>query len=245
MIPIRLISFIITFSAFGAAYGQSPSETPAAVSPPAVEIMNQPGSPVRLELLGSDSFPLSPPNKPRSSLRTTIRVRVDNVGEQAVGGYAIVFQSEKFTNVSAMALGKLLEKGQTNTFPTSSSAEWDSPVWASVDYVQFEDGTSWGADRFKRSVQIGRFLDGRNLAIARLEEILINHPDAEFHRRQVKGFIGQAISGMGPESNAVMLQTAFDFGYESVLKGLRAPSKKVADGQEIARKLELAQIVRP
>lgn len=239
--PLRFLTLALTAFMSIAGYGQIKTVVPPEASHVTVEVMDQPGSPLRLEVLGVDNYPLNPPDKAHPKLLNTIRMRVDNIDGRFVRGYAIVFQSEKTTNVSPTVLVRLLERGRSNTFPTSSRAEWPSRVLVSVDYVEFADGTSWGNDTYKQSQAIGRFLEGRNLAVSRLNEILLNYPDAEFHRKKINAFIGSGLPGILPVPSPNILQTAFDFGYDSVLKGLRTPGKNTAESQEIARKIELMQ----
>lgn len=239
---IRVITVLLAALAASASFGQTTSADAPSSTHISVEIVDQPGCPLRLTVLSTESAAsMRPPtDAAKPPKQTTIRLRADNLDAKPVRGYAIGFDGGKTKIVSTTLFGKPLEKGQVNVIPSTASGEWSS-VLISVDYVEFSDGTTWGTDLFKRSQEIESFFKGRDRAIGHLNEIVTSYPDYEFFLKQVSAFRGN--SGSGPVSPPIpgMLQSQFEFGYDSVLKGLRAPTKRLAEGQEIARKLELLE----
>jgi len=217
-------------------YGQTKiADTP----PPAevvIDIVNQPGCPLLLAVISVDAaLPFGLADESQS--RRTIRVKVANIDDKPIRGYALGFLDEKTKMISSTVMGRFIDRGQSIPIPASATGEW-SKVLISVDYVEFSDGTSWGNDSFRRSQMIERFRAGRDLAMSRLNEVLVNYPAPEFFQKQVNVFLGVSTSHPSLEPSSEMLQKQFEFGFDSVVRGITAPGKRLAEGQEIAKRLE-------
>src|ERR1035437_587582 len=246
-----LFLFAALITACLSAPADSQNKAPDQQEVPAVtyEIADQPGSPLKLEVLGINSFaPSTPTNLPPNARinwdtvpNKTLTAKIENVGMTPVRGFVIVVQSEKARTASIVVFGsRLFQPGQSQpSFPINLVAT--AHLTISVDYVEFGDGGSWGDDTSKRSQMVTRFFEGRDLAISRLKEILVNYPEPEYFLKQLDAFRASGTSDALPAPSPFMMKRQFDGGYNTVLQALRNPSKRVAEGQEIARKLELMQ----
>ncbi len=113
-------------------------------------------------------------------------------------------------------------------------------VLVSVDYVRFSDGGSWGSDNLGGSRIISTHLEGRDIAIKRLLTMLAdeNLESADF-LAPIRVFGGFSLGG---PVNMKLDEAHFRLeGYRTVIKSLRSMGKRSAEGQDLARKLELRE----
>jgi hypothetical protein len=119
---------------------QQNSPTPG---PPQVEILSQPDSPLRVV---SVQTKWAVPD--RSGIE--LYVVVENVNLKTVSAYATRDDGPEGSNscfvLSAKSPGKALSPGQSEGRSTWRGYNPSSPLRRLVDFVEFTDGTTWGAD---------------------------------------------------------------------------------------------------
>ena len=118
-----LFLFAALITAYLSAPAYSQNKAPDQQEVPAVtyEIADQPGSPLKLEVLGINSFarpaPTNLPPNARINLDSvpnkTLTAKIENVGMTSIRGFVVVVQSEKSRTVSTLVFGsRLFEPGQ-------------------------------------------------------------------------------------------------------------------------------------
>ncbi|MEO7659625.1 MAG: hypothetical protein ABIV48_08420 [Pyrinomonadaceae bacterium] len=115
----------------------------------------------------------------------------------------------------------------------------DRPEW-SIDWILFDDGTTWGPDKYGRSEEISEFVQGKETAVNRAKE-WIGYSDTHKLRYVIEPYGGSRSWGYNPSSKSVQTMRSanynFDQGYESVIAQLlfdakthnRELSKQIAD----------------
>jgi len=240
------VLFVGLFAGFTATKGLGQNRASEAILAPEIEttIANQPGCPLLLAVLSVETAVVPYPADARNDSRRTIRVKVDNMSDKSVRGYTVIFRDEKNSLISSTVLDRFLERGRPLPINASATGEWSRPV-ISVDYVEFTDGSSWGNDTFKRSQLIERFRSGRDLAMNSLNYILLDYLNPDYFQKQVAPFLGVSIANPTSIPTSEMLKMQFNIGYDSVIKGVTAPGKRLAEGLEIAKRLDSLRPLTP
>lgn len=198
------------------------------------EIREQPGCP--LKLLFDDKL------KDLPGSPVTLR----NDGESTIAAAVLRVDLDSDGRNSMTIFGNTgLAAAQTRTVGLSAprSSEVSGRPIVSVDFIQFVDGRTWGADSLGRSSHIRQFIEGRDLALKRLFELIAGQDDTEIRRALA---IGGGASFGEPNSITARPRT-IDYsarGYETILMTLRRLSRERERGQDLARELELAARMR-
>ncbi|MFT3743856.1 MAG: hypothetical protein QM785_06125 [Pyrinomonadaceae bacterium] len=198
-----------------------------------LSIVDQADSPLKLTIdeKNRGRFPGTPP------------LMMRNDSSSLIVGAVIRFEAEKSgSNTVAIFGSKGLKTGGSQFLPPRISTlggKEPSKQVASVDYVLFSDGQSWGADSLGRSVQVEAYIEGINLAVNRLNEFAAGQDISRI--RQGLESIGMSSFG---HANSVKTtdssRTEFRAkGYRSIVMFLRSIGDSERE-QDLARKLELA-----
>lgn len=199
-----------------------------------LSIVEQTASPLKLAIdeRNQGRFPGTPP------------LMIRNDSASLIVGAVIRFDWEKAGSSTVAVFGsKGLKSGASQFFPPRVSTlggKEPSKQVASVDYVLFSDGQSWGADALGRSVQVKAYIEGLNLAVERINEFAAGEDIAQI--RQHLTSIGMSSFG---QANSVKTTDAsrMDFrakGYQSIVMFLRVVPGDSGRAQDFARRLELA-----
>lgn len=144
----------------------------AQAEPPALSVEAQPDSPLRLSF---QRYELTRPDEPE------VVIDVVNVGSKAVRAYTISETTAAGDDTSRSAAmndyylsASMLRPGQLTTESLGFSARPDKQtrITVSVDYVEFADGTTWGADLYKAHDRLGGRRAGTRKAVEHLIKIL-------------------------------------------------------------------------
>jgi len=102
-----------------------------------------------------------------------IRYKLSNTGQKAIAAIAFVWQSGEEKNlVIQMPLDQPVGSGSEFR---QGYATWSSvPSNFEIDYVLFEDGSEWGADRYGQSVFFENYFKGRLAAFETIASLLDN-----------------------------------------------------------------------
>jgi len=212
------------------SFGQNISGATAAIESVPYQIANQPGCPLQIgihERLAArvTSAPLKFTNNDSAAVRAFV-VHVSNGARHNYN--QLVFLGHK---------GLATSETRLQSVPVRARADDGGTSVISVDYVQFADGRTWGADSLGRSKDVTSWLAGYDLAVSRLKNLIGDQDDTDFMK--AVGIFGT--SGFG---SPVSLSSRIDFfakGYQGVINRLRWMKKNVDDAKKFARDLELME----
>jgi len=210
------------------SFGQTTVVQPKVPLAIIVDVAQQPDCPIKLIDVGEHSFGV-----------TTVTFKVQNNSSRGVRGYVLIVEDGKnkktYTTIHAE---KPVEPGSFSLRAVGASREANLSI--AVDHVLFADGSTWGSDTYGRSKIINAYLDGRGLAVQRLKEILGDADPADF-LASLKTFGSYSIGSPVGAERAGMENIQRKRGYDDVLATLRRMTKRSAEAQELARKIELME----
>ena len=194
------------------------------------DIRNQPDSPLRLFIDRQLPRPGSP-------------VTVRNEGVATVAAFVLRVDVEPYGMNKMVILGpRGLGVGQSvvEGLATRVLDEKAPKPVVSVDYVQFADGQTWGEDSLRKGKDASAYLQGRALAMSRLEKLLAGQDDSEV-KKMFDVFGGSSIAEPnmpipGRPSRDIDYSVR---GYEEVIRLLRGTPRNSDQAKDLARKLEL------
>lgn len=158
-----------------------------------------------------------------------IYTSVENVNDGAVSAYAIRHSPGLEIPglcVRIMPRDKVLERGKSHGISTWSSFSPSDPVLTyEVDFVEFTDGTTWGADVCRSAERLAGQRAGADATTARLLGLLAGGgPDAVIEA------VKEELSGYGPD--AVMNEAVRLGLVEHGTKAVKAESSDAAPAPE-------------
>ena len=172
-------------------------------------------------------------------------VMVRNDGGSTIAAFVLRVDVEPFGGNQVVILGrKGLSVGDSRVQSAGMPRVPDGaakPV-VSVDYVRFADGTSWGEDSLGRSKALIAYLEGRTLALTRLDQLLAGQDATDFNRSlDVFGSAGFSEPNL-PAGRPARNIDYTERGYEEVINILRRMPRNTDLGRDLARKLEVMPI---
>jgi hypothetical protein len=171
----------------------------------------------------------------------TINYVAQNTSSKSVRAY-VMLQKD------SIGLGKTVTNyfypaflaGQTITNSISierPNVKPDAKILLAIDYVQFADGTFWGADAESQSERISGHIEGYKYAVSDIKRVL-----AEKNGARLVGLLRQDITASNPttmdQTKPELWQRGFVTGYRTVLsrlqtvfaqKGIEEVSNKLSD----------------
>jgi len=167
-----------------------------------------------------------------------VMLRLENVSGSQVLAYALVSKGNGFHNVQVNTLTKPLWPGDhlRRGFGTGESGE----IEYSFDYVLFDDGKSWGPDRFGRSRQIALYFDGRNAALEQLRTLSSAYPDPQDFLTRAYSFGGYISHDSASEPNPKIIEVQYRNGWIHIINTLRESPTRQKESRQLADKLEAA-----
>ena len=232
-LTLTFASFVFIFGLAGMLFGQTqravmPTPPPQA----AIEIVEQPGSPLKFSV----------DEQAVARFLPVAALKVTNVGKQGVRAYVIRIDDGP-GHYAIQFLFQPLEAGadRVEIIPAFSNANREGTRQVSFDVVEFADGTTWGADALGKSKKITDFHRGRNIAIARLKELIGDQDPTDF-MKTIEVFKSSSFGGQitSPDPREDNLDYAIR-GYEQIISLLRKSPRRPDESKELARKLELMQ----
>jgi hypothetical protein len=192
------------------------------------EIAEQPGCPIDISL--NDRLASRVPAAP---------LNIKNVGPSKIAAFVLQLVGDPYTMTQTVIVGvKGLDPGATHlqALPHSRQSGSQIPI-LSVDYVQYADGTTWGADVNERSKEVRSYLDGQALALKRLYELLGGEADPDI-TKALNVFGGSSFS-MPVFPDRKEHRDDFPIGYEGVVNMVRhSRGKDPQRSEDLAHKLE-------
>ncbi len=219
-----LVGFVLISFAFS-SYGQSSDIDSSTVPPISIEILD-PTSPGCCggSVLGRDERP------------DPVGARLKNVGLIPIRAYAVITDVNGRKDVRfAIYPSKPVEPGKD--FTDSYVYDQSDKVSFSLDFVEFTDGSKWGNDSNEKSKLIDAYMEGWNLAIARIKKVLGEQEAAYFIRLvELIEFTssGDPIGAPKPER----VKSLKKDGYRVVVNSIRQMHTRTGEAVVVADKLE-------
>jgi hypothetical protein len=214
-----LIVIIIAFATGGvwanAQEQPKPNTSPAAASspiPPQVLVQSQPDSPLQIKSVQTRWV-----TPTRDGIE--LHIVVQNTSEKSITAYATRDDNEeKYPCLlfGAFSPGKALRPRQTDGKSTfrGYAAEAAPQLKRSVDFVEFTDGTRWGADLCQSGQQISGQRAGAKEAVSRLLKVLGESGPSEVLTIARKGMLDV----VAPENQSVQWKEGFRVGVSTIAR---------------------------
>jgi hypothetical protein len=227
-----LLTFFFVFAV--ASFGQTRTASTAVIPAVAFDIADQPDAPlaVSIETKVASAMPGAP-------------LRITNNGAATVVAYVLHIKAtprdQSHTTIFGKGIAPAASHIQGVFIPAPANGS-PRPV-VSIDYVQFEDGRTWGDDTLGKSKNVRAYFEGRSLSLSRLKDLLAGQDDTDFMKLidvpHSTGF-GEPVFPPGQRDPHNIDYTAK--GYEEIINILRRMPKRSDEAKELARKLELMQL---
>lgn len=137
-------------------------------TPITVEVIGQNDSPLQLSFINLD---MSNP-----SLQI-INYKLQNVSPKPIRGFVVSGSGKKIRRDNSLTLVGMLQPGKDSNFDLPlerKELQENDKVAVSIDYVEFVDGTFWGADITGKSKEVKGQIEGAKFALMRLGELIRN-----------------------------------------------------------------------
>lgn len=169
-ILVMLINTLLTVSLLRVSFSQTKKDDFSSQRAVKAAVMEQKDSPLRITIVNVDNSPLS---------YQVIISSLQNVSNKPIRAYTLLGDGSKSSGkvITSSFTTELLQAGQSviNSFDLErQSIKEGETVLLSIDYVEFEDGSSWGNDNQRKSKALAGEREGRKVAIKQLKDLLKN-----------------------------------------------------------------------
>lgn len=212
------LNTLLTVTLLQVSFSQTKKEDFSNQQPVKVEVMEQKDSPLRITIINVNNSPLS---------YQEIIISLQNVSDKPIRAYTLVGDAGKSSGkvITNSFATELLQIGLsvTNSIDLErQSIKEGETALLSIDYVEFEDGSSWGNDNQRKSKVLAGEREGRKVAVKQLKDLLKNRnissmSDITNLLKDLEGTIVQV-----PEANqSDEWKRGFRLGYKSVISILQ------------------------
>lgn len=209
-----------------------------------VTVLEQPDCPIKLTFdavwVSNDGRPVTKVGVSKDSIYSgqprDLALKFENISSKSIVGYALVSKSHGFHNVQVNPLVKPLLPGKSlfRGFGTGGYEE----ISYHIDYVIFEDGSSWGEDKHARSKIIGSYLEAHKDAMRELKRLAASYPAPDEFVEQASSFGGFLHSDrVGPQDPDILSRQT-RLAWTHVVTMLLRFERRLNEASEIAYKLE-------
>lgn len=223
------ISFLLTL-AF-ACYGQKSADKFKDQSPTSAEVLLQTDSPIFLSVVNIDNS---------DSLFQKVNFTMQNISNKSIRAYTLVGRNI----TTSIFTKKLFQPEQVNNeeyYEERANIKPNMVISLSIDYVEFEDGTSWGADIRRQSEHIAGFKNGETIAIEKFRELIKNR-DLKTLQTLFQQKLTQINAPIADSKQTEKWQRGFEQGYKSVIFNLRG--NKEQDLNALSKQLDEIENLR-
>lgn len=234
---VMLINILLTFSLIHVSFGQTKKDDFSFQQPIKTAVMEQKDSPLRIIVVSVDSSPVS---------YQDIVFSLQNVTDKPVRAYTLIGNGKKgsgkiITNYSVANRFLAGESVIKNLDIERSEITDGEVILLSVDYVEFEDGSSWGSDSTGNSKLIAGQREGTKAAISQLKNLSRNQNTnnlTEFLSRDMQEIVVEIPN----TDQSEIWKRGFRLGYKSVIsilqeveeRGIERVIEKLDDMEKIA-----------
>lgn len=230
---VMLLNTVLVVVLIRASFGQAQKNDFSSQQPIEAEVVRQKNCPLRIMIINVDN------SNPSFQ---TINYSLQNISGKPVKAYALLGDGKNNGKVITNFLSlELLQpnKYEFDNFPIEREPikEKDT-VFLSIDYVEFEDGSSWGSDSQRKSKEITGQREGVKAAIKQLKDSIKNQNVSS--EKDITKFLErdiQEISVDVPNTNqSDEWKKGFRRGYKTVIFVLQDKGKQGTES--LAKKLD-------
>lgn len=200
------------------SFSQTQKEDSSSQRPVKVEVMEQKDNPLRITVVNVDNSSLS---------FQDIIYSLQNVSNKPIKAYTLLGDGKRGGKViTSFFTAKRFQTGESiiGSLDIERVNITDGEaVLLSIDYVEFEDGSSWGSDSAEKSEEIAGQREGIKAAIKRLKDTITKQtPEStnnivDFLKQDMREIVVDV-----PDANqSDKWQGGFRFGYKSVISILQ------------------------
>ncbi|MGI8884503.1 MAG: hypothetical protein ACR2IA_09705 [Pyrinomonadaceae bacterium] len=208
--------------------------------PITAEVVRQDDSPLTVTIINVDNTAESD---------QTVNYAAQNTGLKKIKAYVLLYADESGVGGASIKFFQAFSSGQTIQSSISKgrlNIETNSKIFLSLDYIEFEDGSSWGKNSQSQSDYIGGYNEGQKGAVKEIRELLTNtnkNAVSDLLQRQVTDTNPSSVNNNKPDK----WQYGFVSGYRSVLarlqivyenNGLEAIAPKIEQIEKLTQKEE-------
>ena len=228
---LSLTTMLALLVVVGASAGQNTEKPQIPMQYPLVkfEAALQESCPLELTVIGESNH----------GPEATLRVR--NIGTKAVRAYTIVLEADPRNYLWTTLIAPIrLESGQSHNQPVTiiyPNQNKSGLVRVMFDYIEFSDGTTWGADAFQKSKDVALYKENRAIAIVNLMGVLEDRDPTDFKlalEKQPGFYIGEPVLQADEISHKVDYGNR---GYQSVVVMLQRMKTHTDETAELIKKL--------
>ncbi|HEX8737986.1 MAG TPA: hypothetical protein VF721_21820 [Pyrinomonadaceae bacterium] len=229
---IMALNISLTVFLIRVSFGQSQKADFSSQPPVKVKILEQKDCPIQITVINVDNSALSAQN---------IVYSLQNISNKPIRAYTLLGNGKNdgkvVTNSFAIKLFQPSEYEYDDFFVEREIAK-EGTIFLSIDYVEFEDGSSWGKDREKKSKEIAGEREGRKAAIRHLKDLIKNqNANGE---NGIKTFLKQDVKEISvdvPDTNQPdEWKRGFRGGYKGVISILQRIKEQ--EIESLAKKLD-------
>lgn len=194
--------------------------------PVKVELTTQSDSPLRITVINVD-------NSETSS--QTVNFTIQNISNKLIKGYVILGSGKIVTHFFPVKSFQPRAFNRDELSLERENIKTDEPFLLSIDYVEFDDGSSWGEDKQRQSDNIAGGRAGVKAATEQLKKII--------NQREITtltAFFEIQLADVDvplPESvQSEKWQSGFRNGYKSIVGFLKGQREKGVE--ELSKKLD-------
>ncbi len=202
--------------------------------PPIVaEVVGQKDCPLRIMVVNVDNSSLT---------HQEIIYSLQNVSNKSIRAYTLLGDDKSSGKImTSFFVAKLFQASGsiTNSLPVERlNIKEGETIFLSIDYIEFEDGRSWGKDTVGKSEEIAGERDGVKAAIKQLKDLIKNQNANS--AVSVTNFLKQDIQeipvGVPKINQSDEWKKAFRIGYKTVISILQDMSEQ--GSENLTKKLD-------
>lgn len=211
---VLLLALIVSVIACGPAFAQEVSFG-SRNPPPRTTKIDVGDSPLHISRTSPWSKGGSVSTRVPLTEENRVGYTVFNSSDKRIRGYSLLLVNGTDTSVRmATYFGNPIEPNKDLPFGYIL-ASTDEPSWA-FDWILFDDGTTWGPDKYERSKELLGFLQGRERAIELVSD-MAGYSDRIVRILRYGGHRHSSFQPQHKESAARSLDYYFSQGYQSVI----------------------------
>ncbi len=178
-----------------------------------------------------------------------VRYDLRNISKKSIRAYVIEFDRHRDKLVEIVSYRTGLPKSG-ETLYRGYTADRKESVSITFDYIEFDDGSTWGPDELGKSKEIVAYFSGFDCAVQRLKQLVKGTEAAEYFIQKASLFSAGSLAGQTGTSASENIKRAYALGYWQVVNRLQLEPDSVSylstndkernkKSKELAHQLEL------
>ena len=181
-----------------------------------VKLLEQKDCPLQITFINVDNSSLS---------NQTINYSLQNLSNKSIRAYTLIGNAKNDGKIITVSFTtELFEPNKyefNNLFLERETIKKNSSATLSVDYIEFEDGSSWGADSQGQSKEIAGEREGRKAAIKELKESIKRQNSTDVLMNLLKQDIKKINVSVPNTKESDQWKKGYRLGYKAVISVLQ------------------------